>query len=387
MVSWILSRFISKDSDTRETRRIYGYVCGGVGIFLNLLLFALKLFVGIISSSISITADAFNNLTDAGSSIISLFGFILSSQKPDQKHPFGHGRIEYIAGIAISFAIILVGGELLKSSVKKIINPGEFIFNKALVIVLIISIAVKLYMAYYNKKYGKKIDSASMNAVATDSLSDAIATGAILASSLVMNYGGIYIDGYVGTMVSLMIIKTGISSVMEASSPLLGGAPDPDFVKKVEEIVRENPETLGIHDLVVHNYGPDKIFVSLHMEVDGSKEIFALHDAADVVERSISEKLGCEAVIHMDPIDVNNPVLREIYTILQEKLSEICPEGNVHDLRIVPGPTHTNVIFDLILPPHIFSGKDKVSAELEECIKGINENYFAVITAEVSYLG
>lgn len=387
MISLLLRRFLPENADNKTARTVYGYVCGGAGIFLNLFLFAAKLIAGIISSSISITADAFNNLTDAGSSIISLFGFILSSQKPDQKHPFGHGRIEYIAGIAISFAIILVGGELLKSSVRKIINPGEFIFNKALVLVLIISIAVKLYMAYYNKKYGKKIDSASMKAVATDSLSDAIATSAILASSLVMHYGGIYIDGYVGTLVSIMIIKTGISSVMEASSPLLGGAPDGEFVKKVESIVRENPETLGIHDLVVHNYGPDKVFVSLHMEVDGSKEIFILHDAADTVERRISEELGCEAVIHMDPIDVNNPVLKEIYIILQEKLSEVCPDGNVHDLRIVPGPTHTNVIFDLILPPHIFHEKDKVSSELEECIKNINENYYAVITAEVSYLG
>ena len=387
MVSWILNRFIPRDADIREARSICGYVCGGVGIFLNMVLFVLKLTAGIISASVSITADAFNNLTDAGSSIISLFGFILSSQKPDQKHPFGHGRIEYIAGIAISFAIILVGGELLKSSVDKIINPGEFIFNKTLVVVLIISIVVKLYMACYNRKYGKKIDSASMKAVSTDSLSDAIATGAILASSLVMHYGGIYIDGYVGVLVSLLIIKTGISSVLEASSPLLGGAPDCEFVKKVEAIVRENPETLGIHDLVVHNYGPNKIFVSLHMEVDGSKEIFALHDAADTVERRISKELGCEAIIHMDPIDVNNPELKEIYSALSGRLSEVCPDGNVHDLRIVPGPTHTNVIFDLILPPHLFPEKDEISSGLEECIKNINENYYAVITAEVSYLG
>ena len=387
MVSWIMNRFISKDADIRKERNICGYVCGGVGIFLNIVLFTLKLAAGIISSSVSITADAFNNLTDTGSSIVSLFGFILSSQKPDREHPFGHGRIEYVAGIAVSFAIVLVGGELLKSSVGKIINPTEFIFNKAVVIVLIISIAVKLYMACYNRKYGKKIDSPVMKAVATDSLSDAVATGAILLSSLIMHYGGVYIDGYVGVLVSLMIIKTGIFSVIEASSPLLGGVPDGEFVKKVEAIVRENPETLGIHDLVVHNYGPDKIFVSLHMEVDGSKEIFALHDAADTVERRISEELGCEAIIHMDPIDVNNPVLKEIYSVLSEKLSHICPEGNVHDLRIVPGPTHTNVIFDLILPPHIYPQRDKILSELQECIKSLDENYYAVITAEVSYLG
>ena len=387
MISLLLRHFIPENSDTKSVRTVYGYVCGGAGIFLNLLLFALKLFAGLVSSSISVTADAFNNLADAASSVISLFGFILSSRKPDREHPFGHGRIEYIAAIIISCAIILVGGELLLSSVGKIISPGEFVFNKYVVIVLIFSIAVKLYMAYYNRKYGKKIDSESMKAVATDSVSDAIATFAILVSAVVMYYFDIYIDGYAGLLVSLLIIKAGIGSVIKTSSPLLGGAPDENFVKKVEEIVRENPETIGIHDLVVHNYGPHKIFVSLHMEVDGSKEIFALHDAADLVERQISEKLGCEAIIHMDPIDVNNPVLKEIYSLLQEKLEEICPRGNVHDLRIVPGPTHTNVIFDLILPPELYSGKDDITAALEECIISLKGNYFAVITAEVSYLG
>ena len=387
MVSFFLRRFLPEGADCKTSRNICGYVCGSVGIFLNLLLFAMKLFIGIISSSIAIMADAFNNLTDAATSVISLFGFILSSRKPDREHPFGHGRIEYIAAIIISCAIILVGGELLISSAEKILSPGVFVFNKYVVIVLVFSIAVKLYMAYYNRKYGNKFDSASMKAVATDSLSDVIATGAILLSAVVMHFFDVYIDGYAGLIVSFLIIKTGVGSVIKTSSPLLGGAPDENFVKKVEEIVRENPETIGIHDLVVHNYGPHKIFVSLHMEVDGSKEIFLLHDAADLVERQISERLGCEAIIHMDPIDVNNPVLKEIYTLLQEKLEEICPRGNVHDLRIVPGPTHTNVIFDLILPPDLYSEKDSITTRLEECISNLDGNYFAVITAEVSYLG
>ena len=387
MITLILRRFLPENADNKTFRTIYGYVCGGTGVFLNLLLFGLKLFVGFVSSSISVTADAFNNLSDAASSVISLFGFILSSRKPDHEHPFGHGRIEYIAAIIISCAIILVGGELLISSIGKILSPGEFVFNKYVVIVLIFSVLVKLYMAYYNRKFGKKIDSASMKAVSRDSLSDALATTAILVCALVMHFFDIYIDGYVGVLVSLLIIKTGVSSVIETSSPLLGGAPEENFVRKVEEIVRSNPETIGIHDLVVHNYGPHKVFVSLHMEVDGSKEIFLLHDAADLVERQISENLGCEAVIHMDPIDVNNPILKEIYTLLQKKLEEICPRGNVHDLRIVPGPTHTNVIFDLILPPELYSSKDEIMLLLEECIRNLDGNYFAVITAEVSYLG
>lgn len=387
MVSFLLKHFLPPNADAKASRNIYGYVCGGVGIVLNLLLFGAKLFIGMISSSIAITADAFNNLTDAGSSVISLFGFILSGQKADSEHPFGHGRIEYIAGTFISAAIILVGGELLRSSADKILHPGEFVFNKFIVIVLLLSILVKLYMAYYNNSCGKKIHSSSLRAVASDSISDSISTLAILLSSVFMYYTDIPVDGYVGAAVSLLIIKTGISSVIETASPLLGGAPDPEFVKKVEEIVRENPETVGIHDLVVHDYGPNKIFVSLHMEVDGSREMFALHDAVDLVERRIAQELGCEAVIHMDPIDVNNPILKEIYARLCEKLEEICPEANVHDLRIVPGPTHTNVIFDLILPPVIYKRKDEITAELEKCVSRINKNYFAVITAEVSYLG
>lgn len=386
MVSMLLRRFIPENSDAKTLRSIYGYVCGGVGIVLNLFLFALKLSIGLISSSIAITADAFNNLTDAGSSVISLFGFILSRQEADSKHPFGHGRIEYISGTLISVAIILVGAELLRSSINKIVNPTEFVFNGYTLAVLLLSILVKLYMAYYNRSCGEKIQSASLRAVAADSISDSIATLAILISSVLMYFTDIHIDGYVGAAVSFLIIKTGISSVMETSSPLLGGTPDPEFVKKVETIVRENPETIGIHDLVVHDYGPSKVFVTLHMEVDGSGDMFSLHDAVDLVERRISKELGCEAVIHMDPIDVNNPILKELYKVLSEKCKEISERANIHDLRIVPGPTHTNVIFDLILPPEDFCKKDESCAILQKCVQDIDENYFAVITAEISYI-
>lgn len=386
MVSMLLRHFLPENADTKTLRSVYGYVCGGVGIVLNLFLFVIKLIIGFASSSIAITADAFNNLTDAGSSLISLFGFILSRQEADRKHPFGHGRIEYIAGTLISVAIILVGGELLRSSINKIINPAEFVFSGYTVTVLLLSILVKLYMAYYNRSCGEKIQSASLRAVAADSISDSIATLAILVSSVLMHFTKIHIDGYVGAAVSFLIIKTGIGSVIETSSPLLGGTPDPEFVKKVEAIVRENPETIGIHDLVVHDYGPNKIFVTLHMEVDGSGNMFSLHDAVDLVERRISKELGCEAVIHMDPIDVDNPILKELYKSLSEKCKEVSKSANIHDLRIVPGPTHTNVIFDLILPPEDFCKKDEVCAILQKRVQDMDENYFAVITAEISYI-
>ncbi|MBQ6937765.1 MAG: cation transporter [Clostridia bacterium] len=387
MVSFLIRRFTFSDMNEAQKRSVYGYVCGGVGIFFNLLLFTAKLLTGIFTSSISIMADAFNNLTDALSSVISLFGFILSSRKADREHPFGHGRIEYIAGALISVAIIFVGFELLKSSVSKIFNPAEFVFNRYVVIVLLFSALVKLYMAFYNNSCSKKIHSASLRAVAADSISDSISTLAILLSSVFMYFTNIYIDGYVGAIVSALIIRTGIMAVIETSAPLLGSVPKQEFVREVERIVRSNPETIGIHDLVVHDYGPSKVFVSLHMEVDGSKELFALHDAVDLVERQIRSHLGCEAVIHMDPIDIHNPILKEVYIILSKECEKLSPAANIHDLRIVPGPTHTNIIFDLLLPPELFSKKDAICTNLEKSVQNINENYYAVITPEISYCG
>ncbi len=386
MVTFLVKLFTKKDNSQKRLRAVYGYVCGGVGIILNIVLFAFKLIIGFVSSSVSITADAFNNLGDAGSSVMSLFGFILSGQKADREHPFGHGRIEYVAGTVISVVIIFVGIELLKSSVSRIFKPGEFVFNSYVCIILIASILIKLYMAYYNNSAAKKADSASLRAVALDSISDSVSTFAIFLSSLFMHFTDIYIDGWVGAVVSILIIRTGIKSLIETAAPLLGKAPAPEFVKEVEEIVRKSPETVGIHDLVVHDYGPNKRFVSLHMEVDGSKEMFLLHDAVDLVEREISSELCCEAIIHMDPIDVGNPLIARLHEALTKKCSEFSERANIHDLRIVPGPTHTNIIFDLILPAEEFSKKDEAIDALEECVKSINENYYAVITAETSYL-
>ena len=387
MVSILKKLFVPENADDAQVRSIYGYICAGLGIFLNLVLFFLKLFIGIISTSISITADAFNNLSDAFSSLVNFFGFILSGQKADREHPFGHGRIEYIMATFISVAIIFVGIELLKSSVLKIINPGEFVFNKFVVIILVFSVLIKLYMAYYNMNTSRQIHSSPLRAVALDSVSDAASTSAILLSSLFMYFTDIYIDGYVGALVSLLIVKTGIKSVVETAAPLLGKVPDRDFVKKVEQIVRKSPETIGIHDLVVHDYGPNKIFVTLHMEVDGSKEMFLLHDAVDLVEREISKELRCEAVIHMDPIDLANPLIHELYNTLTLECEKISPKSSIHDLRIVPGPTHTNVIFDLILPPEVFSKKEDICNNLEAAVRSIDPNYYAVITAEISYCG
>lgn len=386
MVSLLIKLFASDSSLTAAQKRSrYGFICGGVGVLLNALLFFAKLTVGTLSGSISITADAFNNLSDAGSSAVTLLGFLWSERKADKEHPFGHGRIEYISGFVISAVIVFVGAELLKTSVARIISPEKFVFNKFVVIVLSLSIAVKLYMALYNTSCGKKINSPVLAAAAADSLSDCIATGAVLLSSVIIYFANIRIDGFVGAVVSILIIRTGIKSLSETASPLLGSAPDAEFVKKIEAVVRENPETIGIHDLVVHDYGPNKVFVSLHMEVDGSKNLFLLHDAVDLTEREISQQLGCEAVIHMDPIDLSNPVRQELYEKISAAAAEIAPELSIHDFRMVPGPTHTNLIFDLVLPPTQYQFRKETVRKLREEIRKIDKSYFAIIKTEMSY--
>lgn len=385
MISLLIRRFVPRDAEPAVIRRRYGYICGGAGIFFNLVLFLAKLIIGTASGSIAITADAFNNLSDATSSAVTLLGFLLASRKADSEHPFGHGRIEYVCGILISVVIIYVGITLLRSSVDKILHPEIFVFSPAVAIILVLSIAIKLYMAYYNRACSKKIQSATLRAAASDSLSDCISTGAVLLCALFCHFTGIQLDGYLGAVVSLLILWTGIRSVIETSSPLLGQAPDPDFVKKVEQIVRQNPETIGIHDLLIHDYGPSKVFVSLHMEVDGSHDLYVLHDAVDLTERRITAELGCEAVIHMDPIDVRNPVLRELFYQIQAKAKELCPASDIHDFRMVPGPTHTNLIFDLVLTPEDFPNRQSIMQALQQAVEEMEGNYFAVIKAEPSY--
>ena len=387
MVSLLIKKFVPDSLSPENIRTRCGLLCGAAGIFFNILLFIIKLIAGTIACSISIMADAFNNLSDAGSSAVTLCGFWWSGRDADEEHPFGHGRIEYISGILISVLIILVGIELLKSSVEKIISPTPLVFNRYVVIILVISISIKLYMAFYNSKIGKKITSATLGAAASDSISDCFATGAVLLSSVFMYFTDIKIDGYVGVAVSLLVTWTGIKSVIETSQPLLGSAPDPEFVNEIDRIVRQNPETFGVHDLVIHDYGPNKVFVSLHMEVDGSKDIYELHDAVELVEMEISEKLGCEVIIHMDPLDVNNPKLKTIYSYIKDKAKEIDDSLKIHDMRMVTGPTHTNIIFDVVLPPAKFSQKNEIISRLEQALKELDETYYAVIKAEISYCG
>ena len=367
-------------------RQAYGQLCGAVGIGLNLLLFAGKLFAGTISGSIAITADAFNNLSDAGSSVVTLLGFRLAGRKPDPEHPFGHGRMEYISGLAVAGLILLMGVELGKSSLKKILSPEEIVSSPLVLAILAVSVAVKLYMFYYNRSIGKKIKSAAMSATATDSLSDAVSTTAVLIATLVGQLTGLNIDGWVGLLVALFILFSAYKAAKETLSPLLGQTPDPEFVERIEQIVLSYPEVLNVHDLIVHDYGPGRMMISLHAEVSADGDLLQLHDVIDNAEHRLKKELGCMAVIHMDPIITNDAHTDALRMAVAEKVKSIDPRLTIHDFRTVSGPTHTNLIFDVVVPYDVKLTADEVRRRIGALVKELDENYFAVVQIDNSYV-
>ena len=367
-------------------RQAYGQLCGAVGIGLNLLLFVGKLFAGTISGSIAITADAFNNLSDAGSSVVTLLGFRLAGRKPDPEHPFGHGRMEYISGLAVAGLILLMGVELGKSSLKKILSPEEIVSSPLVLAILAVSVAVKLYMFYYNRSIGKKIKSAAMSATATDSLSDAVSTTAVLMATLVGQLTGLNIDGWVGLLVALFILFSAYKAAKETLSPLLGQTPDPEFVDRIEQIVLSYPEVLNIHDLIVHDYGPGRMMISLHAEVSADGDLLQLHDVIDNAEHRLKKELGCMAVIHMDPIITNDAHTDALRMAVAEKVKAIDPRLTIHDFRTVSGPTHTNLIFDVVVPYDVKLTADEVRRRIGALVKELDENYFAVVQVDNSYV-
>ncbi|NBI89487.1 cation transporter [Lachnospiraceae bacterium] len=389
MISF-LSKIFIKDREnisSPQVRKAYGVLCGSTGIALNILLFAGKFLAGFLSNSIAITADAFNNLSDAGSSLITLVGFQMAGQKPDPNHPFGHGRIEYLSGLFVSVAILIMAFELIQTSVDKILHPQPVVFNSLTIIILLVSIAVKLYMAYYNKNIGKKIDSAAMKATATDSLSDTLATTVVLAASLTTHFTGLKIDGYCGILVGLFIFYAGYSAAKDTISPLLGQPPQPDFVKNVETIVMGYEHVQGIHDMVVHDYGPGRVMISLHAEVPAYGNLLVLHDMIDNIEHRLHNELHCEAVIHMDPVITDDAQTNQLKKQLTDLLHNTYPEIRFHDFRIVKGPTHTNIIFDIVVPFDYKENDEVITAFLQKEIHRINNTYFAVIQVDKAYTG
>ena len=384
-----LARVFIRHRDTLSPsalRQAYGQLCGAVGIGLNLLLFVGKLFAGTISGSIAITADAFNNLSDAGSSVVTLLGFRLAGRKPDPEHPFGHGRMEYISGLAVAGLILLMGVELGKSSLKKILSPEEIVSSPLVLAILAVSVAVKLYMFYYNRSIGRKIKSAAMSATATDSLSDAVSTTAVLMATLVGQFTGLNIDGWVGLLVALFILFSAYKAAKETLSPLLGQTPDPEFVDRIEQIVLSYPEVLNIHDLIVHDYGPGRVMISLHAEVPADGDLLQLHDVIDNAEHRLKKELGCMAVIHMDPIITNDAHTDALRMAVAEKVKAIDPRLTIHDFRTVPGSTHTNLIFDVVVPYDVKLTADEVRRRIGALVKELDENYFAVVQVDNSYV-
>lgn len=387
MISLLSRLFIADRENTSnpEVRKAYGVLCGGTGIALNILLFAGKFLAGFLSNSIAITADAFNNLSDAGSSLITLVGFQMAGQEPDPHHPFGHGRIEYLSGLFVSVAILIMAFELIQSSVDKILHPQPVVFSWLTIVILLVSIAVKVYMAFYNKSIGKKIDSAAMKATATDSLSDTLATTVVLAASLTAHFTGLKIDGYCGILVGLFIFYAGYSAAKDTISPLLGQPPQPDFVKNVEAIVMSYEHVQGIHDMVVHDYGPGRVMISLHAEVPADGSLLVLHDMIDNIEHRLHNELHCEAVIHMDPIITDDAQTNQLKGQLANLLHNNYPEIRFHDFRMVKGPTHTNIIFDIVVPFGYKVSDKTVTDFLQKEIRRIDDTYFAVIQVDKAY--
>lgn len=385
----LLAKLFIKDYEKVErpsVRQSYGVLCGAVGVAFNILLFSLKLFAGFISGSVAIVADAFNNLSDAGSSIIMMVGFKMSGQKPDPEHPFGHGRIEYITGLIISMVIILMGMELLKSSVAKIITPSDVVFGSWTIIILIVSIIVKLYMYAYNKKTSERLNSAAMQATAIDSFTDSAATSIVLLAMMVAEFTGAHIDGYCGLLVAAFILYSGFSSAKDTLDPLLGGKPDKEYIDKIEKFVTSYPSVLGVHDLVIHDYGPGRVMISLHAEVPSNGDIMELHDTIDNIERRLKEVLGCEAVIHMDPVVVDDDVTMRMKNLTGLIVKGIDEQLTMHDFRMVQGPTHTNLIFDVVVPFAFKMTDSEVANLVRQRVGELPGNHFAVVNIDKPYV-
>lgn len=387
----LLAGWLIRDRENTSdpaVRRAYGILCGVAGIVLNALLFAMKYLAGALTGSVAVMADAYNNLSDAGSSVVTLIGFRIAGKKSDPEHPFGHGRVEYIAGLIVAMLIIHMGLDFAQDSLNAVLHPAPVDFSLLSVLILAASILVKLYMAVYNRSVGRKIHSVAMAATAADSLSDAAATLAVMISALIGRFTGLNIDGWTGALVSLMILKAGYGAAKDTISPLLGNPPEPEFVARVEGIVNSYNGVTGIHDLVVHDYGAGRVMISLHAEVPADGDLMKMHDMIDTIERRLARELSCHAVIHMDPVCVENSAVVAARERVAAMLCErIDPAVTVHDFRMVEGPTHTNVIFDAVVPLHV-SGSDAAQKKLiSDLVQQMQPDWFAVVTIDHPFVG
>lgn len=386
MIEFLIRRFVPDWQQVQRTdvRERYGTLAAAVGILSNIFLCIIKGLIGLFSGSIAITADAVNNLSDAGSSVITLLAFKIAGKPADEEHPYGHARMEYISGMAVSFIIILLGLELMGSSFEKILHPEEVGVSALTYLVLIVSIAVKLWQGMFNRSLGKRISSEALQATAADSLNDVFSTGAVLLSTLVYQFTAIPIDGWVGMLVAIFITVSGVKLIMETGSPLLGQAPDPQMVRELEEKITAYDGVIGIHDLQVHNYGPGRVFATVHAEVPANRDILVSHDIIDNIEREVGHEMNLNLVIHMDPVVTDDERLNQLHAQVQLIVAGIDSNLSMHDFRAVFGPTHTNLVFDVVVPPGFSLSDSELSRRIEQQVQTLG-SYFCVITVDHNY--
>lgn len=389
MISFLAKTFIKdyQKTDDENVRHAYGNLTSLVGIVNNIILFIFKFLAGTLAGSVSITADAVNNLSDAGSSIISLVSFYLSSRPADEEHPFGHARYECIASMLVACLILLLGFELIKTSIGKILHPEDVLFSWISVIVLIVSIGVKLWMFIYNRHYGKLLSSSIMEATAADSISDVMATSAVLASTIISPILHFNLDGYMGIIVACLIIYAGGGIIRSALDELLGKAPSKELVQSLKDKIYAYEGVLGIHDLIIHDYGVNRLFASVHVEVDYKIDVMKSHDMIDNIERDIKKSMGIELVIHMDPIKKDDPITNELKDFMKKALKTIHEDLSLHDFRVVSGNTHTNVIFDVVVPYHLKLENKEILQRLKEQVDKQYDACYLVVTFDKDYAG
>lgn len=388
MSSLLLKIFVKDYNNTKDpsVREKYGSLSGFVGIVLNIILCAAKFIIGSLTGSLAITADAFNNLSDAGSSIVTLFGFKLSSKKPDKDHPFGHGRYEYIAALIVSFLVIHTSIDLITDAVNKIKEPTGIDFTIPAVIVLILSILGKIWLAFFNKKLGKKINSPAMTAVVKDSIGDIIATSAALIALVGSKFTSFNLDGWLGLVVAFFVLYAGYGILKDTISPLLGEPPEKEIVGELVKFVTERENVMGIHDLMLHNYGANSIFGSIHVEVPADADFVLMHDMSDVIELEVMQKFGIHLVVHLDPLVFDNERVNELRSVAVRAIKEIDSSLSLHDFRVVDGPTHTNLIFDTVVPHDFNMKSDELSKEIMLKVRQTHPECFIVTNVENSYL-
>lgn len=389
MTDFLVHKFVKNYEQTEDVqvRTSYGVLSSIVGIFCNVLLFAAKFLIGALMHSISVMADGFNNLSDAASSIISFVGVKMAEKPADEEHPFGHGRIEYIAALVVAFLVIEVGLSFLKSSIGKLKNPEEITFELVPFLILVLSIGVKLWLAYFNRKLGKKIDSKVMLATAADSMGDVITTSATILSILVCTFTGFNIDAIAGLVVSLIVMWAGVGIAKDTLEPLIGQAADSELAAKIKQEVESYEGIAGTHDLIVHNYGPNRSMASIHAEVPRDVDIEASHEIIDRIEREVSKKLGIFLVIHMDPVEVRDERVLAVKETLEKVVKDLDPETTFHDFRMVWGEKRINLIFDVLVPFSYDKEKQKnLEKQIARCMSEVDSRYQCVITVEKSFV-